>query len=152
MPGGKISLADLGELHDFWSHWGFESWSEPPFTGVSRRQQFIKSGLLGKVAEFHAWDYIVWATGTDDERERLWHSRKALTDIITQRFLFVLENPWTNRRIRSFLLGFWGYVEFYAYYPGNSFHPRVKDLTGLVDLGMNLLHQSAMDSDNAPAT
>jgi len=146
MSEGKVPLTDLGELHDFWAHWGFESWSEPPFAGVSRRQRFVKSGLLGKVAEFHAWDGIVWASATDEERARLWHSRKPMSDIITQRFLFLLESPWTERRIRSFFLGFGGYVEFYAYYPGSNFHPRVQDLTGLVDLGMNLLHRQAADN------
>jgi len=150
MPEGKISLTALGGLHDFWAHWGFEPWSESPFIGVSRRQRFVKSGLLGKVAEFYAWDGIVWVSATDEERAGLWYSRKAMPDIITQRFLFLLENPWAERRIRSFLLGFRGYVEFYAYYPGSNFHPRVKDLTGLVDLGMNLLHQPAVCEDNTP--
>jgi len=147
MPEGKISLTALGELHDFWAHWGFESWSEPPFFGVSRRQRFVKSGLLGKVAEFSAWDGIVWTSATDEERVRLWRSRRPMPDIITQRFLFLLESPWTERRIRSFLLGIRGYVEFYAYYPGSDFHPRVKDLTGLVDLGMDLIHRSAVEEN-----
>jgi hypothetical protein len=73
-----------------------------------------------------------------------------MPDIISQRFLFLLESPWTERRIRSFTLGLRGYVEFYAYYPGSDFHPRAKDLTGLVDLGMNLLHQPAMCGGNIP--
>jgi len=144
----QMSPTALGELHDFWAYWGFCPWNEPPFTGVSRSQNFIKSGLLGKVAEFHAWDCIVWDAGTDEERAKLWHSRKPMPDIMTQRFLFLLPKPWADRRIRSFALGFRGYVEFFAYYPGSDFHPQIKDLTGLVDHGMKLLHQPTMDRGN----
>ena len=89
---------------------------------------------MGPVAEYSAWEAIVWAPGTTEERENLWRSCVPLPDTITQRFLFLLENPWTKRRIRSFALGFRGFLEFYAYWPGADSHPKVRDLTGLVDL------------------
>ena len=150
MPEGEIPPDALETLQDFWSHWGFEPWNEPPFAGVSRRQRFVKSGILGKVAEFQAWDCIVWNTGTGEERARLWDSRQPLPDTMTQRFLFVLENPWTDRRVRSFALGFKGYMEFFAYYPGSRGHPKIKDLTGLVDLGMKLLRETEFQKHKRP--
>ncbi|MDR0564093.1 MAG: hypothetical protein LBG78_04055 [Azoarcus sp.] len=136
------AVSQLSVLHDFWSHWGFEPWVEPPFAGVVRRQRFVKSGLLGKVAEFAAWDCIVWSAGTEEDRARLWQNLAPLPDVMTQRFLFLLDSPWTERRIRSFAWGFRGYAEFYAYAPGTAGHPRAQDLTGLVDLGMELLKKT----------
>ncbi|MBE1237189.1 hypothetical protein IHV25_05950 [Phaeovibrio sulfidiphilus] len=123
----------------FWEHWGFSPWAEGPFRGVARHQRFVKSGVLGPVAEYGARDVIVWSCGTGAEREALWRSVRPVPDVITQRFLFLLPEPWTGRRIRSFLLGFRGYVEFYAVSPGGApAHRRVRDLSGLVDLALGL--------------
>jgi hypothetical protein len=140
MSEGRNPLAALGALRDFWEHWGFQPWSEESFAGVTRRQHFVKSGLLGTVAEFNAQDYIVWDAGASEERAWLWNSRQPIPGFMTQRFLFLLERPWPDRRIRSFTLGFRGYLEFFAYYPGAKVHAKAKDLSGLVDLGLNLLH------------
>jgi len=121
----------------FWHHWGFKPWSEGPLAGVSRRQRFVKDGFLGPIAEYGAWDYIVWAYGREEDRGRLWKSLNPLPEIMTQRFLFVLPNPWPERRIRSFCLGFKGYAEFYAYWPGSPQNKKLPpDLTGLVDLAL----------------
>ncbi|MDR2825375.1 MAG: hypothetical protein LBV76_01105 [Deltaproteobacteria bacterium] len=136
-----ISFAALGELHEFWDHWGFQPWTRPPFSGVLRRQRFIKSGLLGRVAEFNALDCIVLSGGSERDREELWQSVSPVSEVMTQRYLFVLENPWTERRIRSFTLGFRGYLEFYAYWPGFEANLKVRDLSGLVDLGLGLLRE-----------
>lgn len=133
------SLADaLSPLHDFWRHWGFEPWSRPPFAGVSRGQRFVKDGILGRVAEYRAWDGIVWACGNAQEREALWRRCKPLDDVFTQRFLFIVDDPWAERRIRSFAWGFLGYLEFYAYWPGKEAHEKVRDLTGLIDIALRL--------------
>ncbi|MDR1709263.1 MAG: hypothetical protein LBS70_06035 [Candidatus Accumulibacter sp.] len=129
----------MGSFPDFWRHWGFEPWAEAPFAGVSRRQRFVKSGLLGRVAEFFAWDFIVWSSGTEEDRKTLWEKRGPMPEIISQRFLFLLEKPWNERRMRSFSLGFQGYLEFFAYCPGSAGHAKAKDLTGLVDLCCGLL-------------
>jgi hypothetical protein len=131
--------AAWGNLHDFWKHWGFSPWNLPPFVGVSRRQSFVKSGILGRVADFGALDHIIWESGTEEERMRLWQSRRSIPEIMTQRFLFLLENPWPERRIRSFAWGFRGYVEFYAFLPNGGGSPKAHDLSGLVDLGFKLL-------------
>jgi hypothetical protein len=103
---------------------------------VARKQRFTKDGILGGVAEYHAWDYILWSTGSAAEREQLWRSLAPLPDVMTQRFLFLLDTPWPTRRIRSFWLGARGYVEFYAYWPGVSPREDPVDLTGLVHLAM----------------
>jgi hypothetical protein len=144
------SLVSLGELHGFWEHWGFESWHKPPFAGAFRRQRFVKSGILGRVAEFMAWDCIVWTCGTEAGREALWRDLRPLPDIMTQRFLFLLKPPWPERRIRSFAWGFRGYVEFFAYWPGFKGNTRAKDLTGLVDLGLDLLREREEQAPERP--
>ena len=129
---GKVFPALTG----FWEHWGFVSWENGPFAGVARKQRFVKDGILGGVAEYHAWDYILWSPGTEAQREMLWRSLSPLPDVMTQRFLFLLDSPWPKRRIRSFWLGIKGFVEFYAYRPGSGAHDDPKDLTGLVQLAM----------------
>jgi hypothetical protein len=142
----ETSFADLGRLREFWEHWGFSLWDHPPFAGVSRKQHFVKSGVLGRIAEFNAMDYIVLDGGTEEDREDLWRNCRPLPEIMTQRFLFVLEDPWPGRRIRSFAWGIRGYLEFYAYKPGGENFDKIQDLTGLVDLGFGLLRKNA----NAP--
>lgn len=131
----------LEPLDDFWEHWGFEPWEHGPFAGVSRRQRFVKDGFLGKIAEYHAWECIVWQAGTAGERETLWNTISPLPEILTQRYLFLLDEPWTKRRIKSFFLGFKGYAEFYAYRPlpdGGFGCNDAKDLTELVAMGIRL--------------
>lgn len=133
------SFKQICESHpDFWAHWGFEPWRTDDLVGVRRDQRFIKSGLLGPVADYNAVEFIVWETGDELVRERLWQTIGPLPEVITQRFLFVLPTPWTERKIRSFRLGFRGYLEFYAYWPGSGAHKKAADLTGLVDLVLKL--------------
>lgn len=136
--------AQLSGLTEFWQYWGFKPWKQGPFEGVARMQHFVKDSFLGHIAEYNAWDYIIWTPGSAEEREELWNSLKPLSNAMTQRYLFLLENPWTKRRARSFYLGFKGYAEFYAYWPEPWEHPddpvssqvEPQDLTGLVRLGM----------------
>lgn len=138
--------ARLASLHGFWNHWGFEPWSEAPFAGVCRVQRFVKNGFLGNIAEYKAWEAIVWKCGSAEERNGLWNNRLPMAEVLTQRFLFLLPEPWAERRIRSFLLGFRGYLEFFAYNPvllengcpACPGHPKARDLTGLVDLAASL--------------
>lgn len=131
----------LAPLDAFWEHWGFEPWSMGPLSGVSRMQRFVKDGILGPVAEYHAWDCIIWGSGTEEDRNNLWKNLRPMKDIMTQRFVFIVPEPWSDRRIKSFFAGFRGYVEFYAYFPtteGGRGTAEVKDLTGLVDMGIRL--------------
>lgn len=131
----------LAPLDDFWRHWGFAPWNMGPFTGVSRMQHFVKDGFLARIAEYRAWDYIIWDSGTEKDRENLWRTIRPLEDVMTQRFLFLVAEPWTIRRIKSFYAGLRGYAEFYAYLPtadGGLGSTEIKDLTGLIDMGLRL--------------
>ena len=130
----------LAPLDGFWEHWGFEPWSDGSLRGVSRLQRFVKDGFLGRIAEYRAWDCIVWEAGTADDRERIWKTARPMPDVMTQRFVFLLDQSWPKRRIRSFAFGFRGYLEFFGYRPA---HPGsecagARDLTDLVDMGMRL--------------
>jgi hypothetical protein len=151
-PGAEQAVledpAALAPLSGFWEYWGFEPWHRPPLAGVSRRQRFVKSGILGKVAEYHAWECIVWDCGEQRDREGLWKSCAPMPDVLTQRFLFLRPDPVPGRRVRSFLLGFAGYLEFYEYWPGLGAEEKVRDLTGLVDLGLGLLQKEGYGAAN----
>jgi len=107
--------------------------------GVFRRQQFVKDGFLGKIAEYGAWDYIVWESGGQADRQALWGMVQPVAEIMTQRFLFVLPDPWPGRRVKSFWFGLKGYLEFFAYWPPDGPADKKElppDLTGLVDLAL----------------
>lgn len=123
---------------DLWSHWGFAPWAANGMAGVFRRQHFVKDGFLGRIAEYMALDYIVWDCGTAELRRSLWHSLKPLPEIMTQRFLFIMEEERPVRQVRSFCLGFRGYAEFFTYWPEkpSAGNPAPPDLTGLVDLAV----------------
>jgi hypothetical protein len=131
----------LASVDSFWAYWGFERWESAPFSGVVRRQRFVKDGILGPIAEYQALDYIVWVSGSQDDRETLWRTVRPRQDVMTQRFLFLVANPWSNRRIKSFFAGLKGYVEFYAYRPtgdGGLGTKDIADLTGLIHMGLRL--------------
>lgn len=131
----------LAAREDFWRHWGFAPWHRGPLAGVARRQRFVKDGLLGRVAEYGAWDYIVWQTGVEPDRQALWAGLKPRPDIMTQRFLLLRPEPRSGRRIRSFWFGFRGYAELYEYWP-QATPPTAghfpADLTGLVELALRM--------------
>lgn len=138
-------VAEIGEILDpldeFWEHWGFEPWSLGPFEGVCRLQRFVKEGILGPIAEYQAWDCIVWESGTKEDREHLWKTIRPMEGVMTQRFVFIVDAPWPERRIKSFFAGLQGYVEFFAYLPtqdGGRGTSEVGDLTDLVDMGIRL--------------
>ncbi|UQZ88906.1 hypothetical protein C4J81_06730 [Deltaproteobacteria bacterium Smac51] len=118
-----------------WAHWGFEPWRDGALGGVFRPQHFVKDGFLGRIAEYGARDCIIWETGGESDRQRLWESIKPIPEVMTQRFLFILPEPWPKRRIKSFWLGFKGYLEFYAWWP-EAETAAPPDLTGLVKLGL----------------
>ncbi len=138
-----IPEEDFPRLGAFWDHWGFAPWRHGAFEGVARTQRFVKDGFLGKIAEYHAWDCIVWRCGTAAEREALWSSLRPVPDVMTQRFLFLLEDPWPGRRIRSFWLGVRGFAEFFACRPELEADTEPRDLTGLVRLAGKLAAEAS---------
>ena len=127
----------LAGQKDFWQYWGFEPWRKNNLAGVFRRQHFLKSGLLGTVAEFYAHDIIIWETGLIEDRKKLWQESAPLPELITQRFLFLAPTPpMPPRRLRSFCLGLKGFLEFFAYSPPQTHHKLINDLVDLVDLAI----------------
>lgn len=140
MPHAVVDVGPMLEpLSEFWEHWGFEPWSFGNLAGASRLQRFVKDGFLGCIAEYRAWDCIVWNSGTEEDRETLWRSLKPMPEVMTQRFVFLSDAPWPKRRIRSFFLGFRGYAEFYAHnplQPDGVASINAKDLTELVHMGI----------------
>jgi hypothetical protein len=50
----------LGKMMDFWSHAGFEPWEHKGMEGVFRQVTFVKDSLMGVIAKYYAYDYIVW--------------------------------------------------------------------------------------------
>ncbi len=143
-PGRPADGLTAAELADrlaartaFWRHWGFEPWSHGALAGAARRQRFVKDGLLGRIAEYGAWDYIVWRPGTPEDREALWAGLRPRPDIMTQRFLMLRPGPRPGRRVKSFRLGFCGYAELYEYWPGAGRSTGAPaDLAGLADLAL----------------
>ncbi len=135
---GRLGAALAGRT-DFWTHWGFEPWSRGALTGVARRQRFVKDGFLGRVAEYGAWDYLVWRPGRPEDREQLWAALTPRPEIMTQRFLFIAPGLRAGRRLKSFWLGVRGYAEFFSYWPwapSSGKNGAPPDLTGLVDLAL----------------
>lgn len=130
----KIMEQDMG----LWSYWGFEPWNLDSMSGVKRKVAFVKPALLGEVARYYAVDTIVWNLPTEVARENLWSSMKPLEDVMTQRFLFLIDQEPPLHRIKSFLFGFKGYKEFHSYWPGRRCHKRLNDLAPLVDKAIEL--------------
>ena len=130
--------ARLAVATDFWEYWGFVPWTRGRLSGVSRDQHFIKAGFLGRIAEFRAFDCIIWEVGSGEEREALWRALAPLPEVMTQRFLFLRDEPAPRRRIRSFWGGLRGFAEFYSFWPGAETSDAPRDLSGLVLLALDL--------------
>jgi hypothetical protein len=128
--------ARLAAVPGFWEHWGFVPWAGSGLAGVSREQHFIKDGFLGRIAEYRAFDCIVWDVGSAEDRENLWRALVPLPEVMTQRFLFVRDDPSPRRRIRSFWGGLRGFAEFYSFWPGAEKENAPRDLSGLVLLAL----------------
>lgn len=127
----------LRQAEEMWRYLGFEPWEGLGMQGIARKITLVKDSLMGPVAKYYAWDYIVWEHQGKSDVERLFREWKGITDVVTQRFLMVgLEVP--RRRARGFLLGFKGFLELYAYLPGGDYHPKVKDLIPPINKALEL--------------
>ena len=127
---------------EMWRYLGFEPWRhESPgvrLEGVSRKITLVKSGLLGTIAKYYAWDYIAWLYRDPAETVGyLMREWKPLPDVVTQRFVLVGEPPAgvppAKRRARSFWMGLMGFLEIYTYLPGGERHARIEDLVPPID-------------------
>jgi hypothetical protein len=129
-----LDYAKLAESMEMWTYLGFEPWehhaSEAWMTGVRRRVTLVKSSVIGVIAKYYAWDYVVWSH--ENAAAYLFKKWEPMPDVVTQRFLLMGAPP--KRRSRSFCLGLKGFLEIYGYTPGDDFHPKVKDLIPAVDM------------------
>lgn len=133
-------IAELGSVSDLWEYWGFSPWSAGGLQGVYRRVTFVKSSLIGEVCRYYADDYIVWRHSGRLDRDRVLKEARPQPDLMTQRYLFVEEIASGEKgRVKSFFLGFRGYVEVHCFAPGGKYDRRVKDLAPLVDNALKLL-------------
>ncbi len=128
---------------ELWHYWGFEEWNWNGLTGVTRRVRFVKGALLGEVARYFAEDTIIWNCGDEYNRELLWRSLCPKEDVVSQRFMFLLDRPKPLRQIRSFLFGLRGFAEYHSYWPGGCYDVRLKDLAPLVDKALCLYKENS---------
>jgi hypothetical protein len=125
---------------EMWTYLGFEPWehrgAETASTlgfmkGVARKITLVKSSVVGPIATYYVWDYVVWSH--HNAAEYLLREWKPLPDVMTQRFLLV-GAPAPRRKAKGFWLGFRGFLEIYSYTPGGEYHSKVKDLIPPVDM------------------
>ncbi|BDF79098.1 hypothetical protein HMPREF7215_0056 [Pyramidobacter piscolens W5455] len=122
LTGGKI----------YWDDWRFEPWQSGSASGVYRRVDFIKAGLLGEVGRYKADDYIIWKY-EDGDVEHLFKNVRHQKGLMLQRYIFVRPEGNTTSRSKSFRMGFSGFVEVYQYTPLGDSLKRLTDLTQLID-------------------
>ena len=104
--------------------------------GVYRRATFVKDGLIGKVAEFHSDDYIIWTHRGVPDEEKILKEWKAETDVMKHRFLLLAAESGKSPRAKSLWLGLGGFVEVMRYRVGDPVPAKFKDLVFLVDKGL----------------
>ena len=134
MPDFSILMSDP----ELWSYWGFTPWTSNGMNGVRRRVTFVKDGLLGEVCRYFADDCIVWRHSGEKEMRYVLDHGIPERDVMTQRFLFVVDPSVKFRKIRSFLLGFRGFIEVHSYSVHGSYDKRIRDLAQLVDKAWDL--------------
>lgn len=141
----KIMECDMG----LWDYWGFKPWNLGAMAGVRRKIAFVKPALLGEVARYYAVDTIVWSPASEAAREHLWSSTRPVEDVMTQRFLFLIDQNPPLHSIKSFLFGFKGYKEFHSYWPGRQYPKRLNDLAPLVDKAIALHKETGKSEGGA---
>ena len=119
-------------IPEFWGHWGFEPWQWEGLEGVWRKVEFKKGSLMGPVALYYSYDFIVWKHEGLVTKDFLLEQRKWEPDLMTQRFLLLGTEKDSKPWIKSFFLGFRGFVEVLRYSPGEKGHRKFRDLTDLV--------------------
>lgn len=128
----------------YWDEWRFEPWENGSASGLYRKADFIKAGIIGEVGRYTADDYIIWKYDEADI-ERLFNESKPKKGLMLSRYVFVQPEGRILSRTRMFWLGAKGYAEIYMYTPNQkpsgiferSKHKRIKDLAYLIDASYN---------------
>ena len=126
----------LKDMQPYWEYVGFSFWRAHGMEGVYRRATFVKDGLLGKVAEFHSDDYIIWTHRGEVDEAKILKEWKAETDVMKHRFLLLSAESGKSPRSKSLWLGLGGFVEVMRYRVGDPAPAKFKDLVFLVDKGL----------------
>lgn len=143
-----IDMSYLSAAQMFWDEWRFLPWSDQTASGLYRRVDFIKAGIIGEVGRYVADDYIIWSYN-DDDLSRIFHSAKPAENLMLQRFIFLKPDGETEYKSRSFWLGLRGFAEMYQYSPLKSRPKQIKDLGYLIDCAHQYLLQSQKNSESA---
>jgi hypothetical protein len=160
---GMSDFSRLAQKMDMWAYLGFEPWEHQTprgvMRGVNRRITLMKSSVLGPIGKYYAWDYIVWLHRDAADIEYLLGGWYPLPDVVTQRFVFVgADRP--ARKVKGFWMGFRGFLEIYAYAPGDPggpwggarFHSKIKDLVPPIDLAWSGQSEDSEAPPRAPVS
>lgn len=115
-----IDMSYLENAHATWDEWRFLPWTNGTASGLYRRVDFIKAGMIGEIARYWADDYIVWKY-EDGDVERILSTAKAEDNLMVQRFVFVRPSGKTTFKSKAFRAGLKGFAEVYQYTPSSSF-------------------------------
>ena len=141
-------MIDMSYLHNaqiYWDEWRFLPWHDGTASGLYRRADFIKAGLLGEVGRYVADDYIVWSY-EDADIDRIFKSAKPEKNLMLQRYVFIQKDGETSYKNRSICLGFRGFVEIYKYAPLASRPKQIADLGHLIDAAHQYALRHAKDN------
>ena len=112
MDKAMIEMSYLRDAQEYWDEWRFLPWSDGTASGLYRRVDFIKAGLIGEIARYQADDYIVW-TYEEEDLDRLFRDAKPEKNLMVQRYVFVRPEGITTFKNKAFTMGVNGFVEIY---------------------------------------
>ena len=72
-------------------------------------------------------DYIVWKYLPEDP-DRIFNTASHETDLMSQRYLFLVSEEKYSTRKRSLMLGLRGFVEIHRYRPGDTGPKAIEEL------------------------
>ena len=113
---------------------GFTPWTDNGLQGYYRRNTFKKDSMIGVVAEYYAEDYIVEQHSGVDSVEYILANYKAKPDVVKQRLL-LWQHPQEKVKVKSFALGFKGWLEVWGYQENCKPQKKFRDLLELLELG-----------------
>jgi hypothetical protein len=137
----------LAGVPEFWAYWGFEAWEFGGMKGVSRKVTFVKDALIGEVARYYAYDYIVLVHNGKVDADLIYNTWKPKPEVMLHRFIFVEERAVEKKRIKSFLLGVKGYLEVHHYSLNGTYDKKIRDLAPLVDKAWELIQKDNTGTD-----
>ncbi len=135
----------LTTVPDFWTYWGFEPWEYSGMKGFYRKVTFVKDSIMGEIARYYAYDYIVLVHRGNIDADIIYRNWKPGPDVMLQRFIFVEERAVDKKKIKSFYMGFRGFLEIYHYSANTNYDKKIKDLAPLVDKAWELIQKQKTD-------